>query len=160
MDIRMLAVDPGSKNFGWVHMTSNRIVLGPSVLTLTGDNARSYTTLFHFIRQQLEGQILNNGVHIKPNYIAIEQYFPRRQRGATIIPEVRGIIKLAAYQLDVNIVDVPPSRVKKFVTGNGKATKDEVRAVVCSMYSINLESSDAADAIAIGLTAYDRIVNG
>ena len=159
--IRILAIDPGSRTTGWAQLVGNTLLLNGN-LKLPGskDEAKTYTTLNYFIRQQLEGMMVNPGLVLKPNYIVLESFFTGRMRGTTVIPELRGVIKLAAYQVGgVKVVNVAPGTVKKYVTGSGRASKNEVRAAICKKFNISIKSHDEADAIAIGLTGLSRIVD-
>ena len=156
--IRILAIDPGSKNTGWAQLIDNTLVLNGN-LKLFGNEPETYYTLYYFIRQQLEGIILESGEVLRPQYLVVESFFTGNMRGTTLIPELRGVIKLAAYQVGgVKIVDVAPGTVKKFVTVSGRASKDEVRAKICEKFKISIKSHDEADAIAIGLTGHSKIV--
>jgi len=156
--IRILAIDPGSKNLGWAYMLEDTLLL-TGTTKLWGNDPRTYTTMWYWTRMALESGIrLSNGLVFKPNELVVESYFPGRKRGATVIPELRGIIKLAAYQVGMNnITEVPPGTVKKNITGNGRSSKDEVRAAVNAMYGLSVKSADEADAIAIGLAGLVRI---
>ena len=158
-DVRILAIDPGSKNMGWAYFLDDNLIF-TGTTKLWGNDPRTYRTVWYWVRGALESGIrLSGGMIFRPNELVVESYFPGRMRGATIIPELRGIIKLAAYQVGaVTITEVPPGTVKKGITGNGRATKAEVRAAVNARYGLSIKSTDEADAIAIGLAGRRRIL--
>lgn len=148
----ILAIDPGSKNLGWVYMEDRQIVQGPGTIKLWGGgDKRTYLNIHAFIQGHIRA--------VQPQLVALESYFPHRQRGAVVIPELRGIIKLVSYQMGLDVLEVPPSTVKKTITGNGRADKDLVRKIVNEEYGLSLSSADEADAIAIAITAFRRIEN-
>lgn len=62
-----------------------------------------------------------------PDHIIYEQVqkLPNGKHMSNI-SMVEGILKLVAYQLDVGITGVSPTTVKQNLTGNGKATKNEI----------------------------------
>jgi len=159
-DISILAIDPGSKYMGWVHMLNDTILL-PGTLTMSSTAEFSTSIdvqVYYFIRMQLEGVSLSSGITIRPRYMVLEQFFsPRRQRGGNVIPELRGVIKLAANQLRVKIIEVAPLTVKKFISGSGKADKNEIRAIISEKYDISIKDTNLSDAIAIGLTGLDIV---
>ena len=158
-NVRYLAIDPGSKNLGWAQMIDDRILLTGN-LKLWGDDPRTRLTVYRFAQQQMGiGVRLDAGFISPPQYLVLERYFPHRKYGATMIPELIGIIKLAADQMGtISIVEVPPQVVKKHITGNGRASKDDVRRAVNELYCLNVKSTDVSDAIAIGLAGLVRIL--
>jgi Holliday junction resolvasome RuvABC endonuclease subunit len=151
-DIRILAVDPGSKNLGWSHMLNDHIVMC-GTLKLNGNHPDTYTRLYYFINMQLDGiQASGSIIRMVPQYIILESFFTGNMRGTTVIPELRGVIKLAAYQRNIEVIDVAPQTVKKCVTGKGNADKNMVRRAINEKYGMSTSSEDEADSVAIGLT--------
>ena len=132
-------------------------IIMSGVLDLHGNDPRTYTTLHYWTRFHIEGIMMDNGYKHIPEYLILESYFPGRQKGATLIPELRGVIKLAAYQAGIQVVEVPPGTVKKCVTGYGRSSKDEVRAAVNARYGLSIKSEDQADAVAVGLAGLERL---
>ena len=153
---RILAIDPGSKHLGFAHMLGDTILMS-GVIDLYGNVPKTYYTLYYWMRLQLEGIVHESGIKLVPEHVIIESYFPHNRHGATVIPELRGIIKLACYQNKHDVLEIPPNTVKKYVTGNGRASKEEVRKVVNARYDLSIKSMDQSDAIAIGLTGLSKI---
>ena len=89
--------------------------------------------------------------------MAVEQVYShyQRPRTAVIMAHARGVILLEAARRDIHIVHLPSTTVKRHVTGNGRATKDQMQRAVKSMLSLDRipEPPDVADALAIGLCA-------
>ena len=69
--------------------------------------------------------------------------------------QARGVILLAGYRQNVPIIPVTPLQVKQQMAGYGRATKKQVIEMVMRMMNITrkIDPDDAADALAIGLTA-------
>jgi crossover junction endodeoxyribonuclease RuvC len=67
----------------------------------------------------------------------------------------RGVILLAGEQANLPLIELTPAEIKKSVTGNGRATKEQVQHAITSILKL-LEPpkpSDVADALAIAITA-------
>jgi Holliday junction resolvasome RuvABC endonuclease subunit len=164
--MNILAIDPGSRQLGWVHMLQEdkRIVI-VDTLELPDRKEDKYPILYYFIRMQLEGIIVGGYKKITPDIVVLESFFTQSFKGTTIIPEVRGIIQLAVFQQKgPALIEVAPGTVKKVVAGKGNATKDEVRRAVTNIYNdapiLSGLSNDAIDAIAIGLTGIRKMELG
>lgn len=156
-NIRILAIDPGSKNLGWAHMLDEHIVMC-GTLKLNGNHPDTYTRLYYFMNMQMDGiQASGSIIRMIPQYIILESFFTGNMRGTTVIPELRGVIKLAAYQRNIEVVDIAPQTVKKYVTGKGNADKDMVRRNINERYNMSTSSEDEADSIASGLAGLDYI---
>lgn len=69
--------------------------------------------------------------------------------------ELGGIVKLAhATVFGTDPTIVPPTSLKKFVTGKGTASKDDVVKAVQSKWSNDIKNNNIADAY--GLAEYMR----
>lgn len=82
-----------------------------------------------------------------------EQLLFRPPRTAAILAKVHGVVDL----LVDDIIEYYPSTVKKDVSGNGRANKQEVADAVCKHLGMTEEelafkSDDESDAIAVALT--------
>ena len=91
-----------------------------------------------------------------PKTLAIEKlFFTKNAKTALAVAEARGVVINAAASLGLNVLEFTPLQVKAAVTGYGKAPKKQIQEMVCRL--LNLKEiprpDDAADAIAIGLTA-------
>jgi crossover junction endodeoxyribonuclease RuvC len=73
----------------------------------------------------------------------------------------RGVILLAAAQRDLAIEHLPSTEVKKSITGNGHASKQQVQLAVQSCLSLAEPPApyDVADAIAIAMCAARRVLH-
>lgn len=78
--------------------------------------------------------------------------------------ELGGILKFKLYREGINYVIVPPTLLKKFISGKGTSKKEDIKLHIYKKYGQEFESSDAADAyalVAMGV-AYDcgKSING
>ena len=70
------------------------------------------------------------------------------------VAQARGIILLVAQERRIPIAEYTPLQVKQTITGSGKATKQEIQAMMKHELSLAdiPRPDDAADGLAIALT--------
>ena len=94
----------------------------------------------------------------RPQIVAVEQLYAHynHPRTAILMAHARGILFLAAAQRELPVVGYNATRVKKIITGNGRAPKDQVqRAIQNELGLAHLpEPADVADALAVALCHY------
>ena len=90
----------------------------------------------------------------QPTALAIEKViFVQSYATAIVLGAARGVAVLAAAQAGLSIYEYPPKRVKQAVVGKGAAAKEQVAFMIRALLGLTeTPPSDAADAIAIGLT--------
>jgi crossover junction endodeoxyribonuclease RuvC len=90
----------------------------------------------------------------QPISFAIEKViYVQNYATAIILGSARGSAILAAARRGLPIHEYPPKRVKQAVVGRGAASKDQVAFMIRALLGLTeTPPSDAADAIAIGLT--------
>lgn len=90
--------------------------------------------------------------------VALEQLFSHyeRPRTAILMGHARGVICLAAATHGVTVEHFEPTRVKKTITGNGRAPKSQIGQAV--KWQLGLDEipqpADVADAMAIALCGH------
>ncbi|MFY9398270.1 MAG: crossover junction endodeoxyribonuclease RuvC [Desulfomonilia bacterium] len=91
----------------------------------------------------------------RPQEVAIETTFHALNvQSALKLGQARGAVILAASLLDIPVFEYTPTEIKKATCGYGRAGKEQVAAVITSILRIprgSVDSSDATDALAIGL---------
>lgn len=80
------------------------------------------------------------GIYIQPKFL----------NSSTMLLKIHGF--LMGYFLDTPQYFVPPSVIKKTITGRGNAKKEEVRGVLEDYYEITFPDDDISDAFALMLT--------
>lgn len=97
---------------------------------------------------------------LRPCAMALEQLYShyQRPRTAILMGHARGVICLAAARANVPVVSYSATQVKKALTGNGRAKKDQVQRAVQRELKLKQipEPPDVADALAIALCHYYR----
>jgi len=96
----------------------------------------------------------------KPNLIALEEVFVLKQfpKAAIQLGEVRGIVYIAAQQMNIPVIDLRPTEVKSALTGSGRAEKAQIQKTIRQILKIEvpIHSSHAGDALALALTGLSR----
>ena len=94
----------------------------------------------------------------QPVSMAVEQLYAHYQhpRTAVLMAHARGIYFLAAAQHQMPVVSYNATRIKKTVTGNGRASKEQVQRTIQRELGLAKlpEPPDVADALAAALCHY------
>ena len=98
------------------------------------------------------GQVLE--AH-KPDAVSVEQLYAhyKHPRTAILMGHARGVILQKAAEAGATVKDYAATRIKKSLTGNGRATKSQMQLSIQSVLGLPQppEPADVADAIAIAL---------
>lgn len=91
----------------------------------------------------------------RPALLAVEQLYSHynHPRTAILMGHARGVILLAAAQCGIEVRSYSATRVKRFLTGNGRATKAQMQRAIQTMFNLPAppEPPDVADALAVAL---------
>ena len=150
----ILGIDPGTKNCGYSVLeklgsspSAPKKLLEAGLIKITKDK------LEYQITQLCEGiDLIFNSYKI--DEVAIEDIFYAYNPQTVLkLAQFRGALLLKIMQLHGSFTAYTPLQVKKAVTGNGKAAKEQVSFMVRKMLGINKEIKplDITDAIAIAL---------
>ena len=151
----VLGIDPGSKNCGY------------SLIEKINSKVRLIEAGVIKIKQSiLQDQIVElvEGIDLviknkKIDEVAIEDIFYAFNPKTVIkLAQFRGALSLKILQEFGNFAEYTPLQVKRAVTGNGKASKEQVSFMVRKILKINQEIKplDVSDAIAVALTHAGR----
>ena len=149
--MRILAVDPSLRGTGYAVLEEQGsrtrclqygVVHNPATLSQEGCLLAIHETLSLSIAT------------FQPSALAIEKViYVQSFATAIILGSARGVAVLAAAQKGLSIHEYPPKRVKQAVVGSGAAAKNQVAFMIRALLGLTeTPPSDAADAIAIGLT--------
>jgi crossover junction endodeoxyribonuclease RuvC len=100
----------------------------------------------------------------KPSYMAIEQLYAHydHPRTAILMAHARGAFFLAGAQRGIPVVSYASTKVKKLVTGSGRASKEQMQHAIARELGLAKppEPHDVADALAVALCHYFASGNG
>lgn len=151
----ILGIDPGTRNCGYsiVKKEKNSLVLVEAGLIKIKEKV-----LQHQIMELVEGLDTIFKQH-KIDEVAIEDIFYAYNPQTVLkLAQFRGALSLKILQVFGNFSEYTPLQVKKAVTGNGKAAKEQVAFMVKKILGIKQEIKplDISDAIAIAITHAQR----
>ena len=150
----VLGIDPGLNNTGYAILnlaaagqtTSLKLVEAGII------SSRSNLALGERILELYRG-LLEVIDSYQPKAMAIEELYSHyaRPRTAILMGHARGAFLLAAAQRRVPVFSYGATQVKKVMTGNGRAPKDQIQLAVMRQFGLSEppEPADVADAIAI-----------
>lgn len=89
-----------------------------------------------------------------PELVAIEGYaYCRNIASFVLLVEIGTTIRQVLHRLHIPWVEVPPSVLKKWTTGKGNATKDQMALAVKQRWGYTSVSHDIVDAFALAQMA-------
>lgn len=101
--------------------------------------------------------------NLRPKYktltVAMEGYASNAKFGREKLGELGGIVKLSHYAVfGRDPIVIPPTSLKKFVTGKGNAKKADVIAAIESRWGVSFRNDNLADAYGLARYASDGYI--
>ena len=92
----------------------------------------------------------------RPQLAAVEKFFFYRSSNTIAVVQARGVLIMTLARFEIPTVEYPPMQIKLALAGSGHADKGEVQDAVMRELRLNErpKPDDAADALAVGLTAW------
>ena len=157
--MRILGIDPGLRiaGYGCIELESNSAT--PSIVEAGAIRMNTKESV-PFRLQELYENVREVITELSPDLLAVESVFTHRRQVATaiIMGHTRGVILLAGQQASLPLVELTPAEIKKSITGNGRASKEQIQHAVASVLRLAEipHPPDVADALAIAITAAMR----
>jgi crossover junction endodeoxyribonuclease RuvC len=148
---RIMGVDPGLESTGYgIIEKGDRgtfFYCGSGVI-----HSRAGQPLAHRLQQIFSG-MGEQIARFAPQLMAVESPFlAKNVKSAMLLGQARGVAVLAAALKGVQVQEFSPLEVKQGVVGYGRATKEQIQAMIRSLLHIQGNvSTHAADALAVGL---------
>ena len=124
---RILAIDPGTREMGVALLEGDKL-LYHGVKTIKRGKSP------HETLKEGRKVILRLMEDFQPDILAVEKTFFANNRNTAVLNVFADEIKAIGKRKGLEVVGFAPSTVKKFITGNGRASKLEVAKVVISAY--------------------------
>lgn len=149
--MRIMGVDPGTHVTGWgvvdvegntLSLVDYGVIKVAPALTLPARLEKIYLGLAEVIERTM------------PDEFAIESAFYSKNVQSTLkLGHARGVSILAAQLRQIPTAEYAPSEIKRSVTGNGSASKEQVEFMVVALLKMKEQKQllDATDALAIAL---------
>lgn len=156
----MLGVDPGLRTSGYAVVER----LGQKLLVLDAGTIKT---------DAVQREVLPLAKRLKQIYqdidsllgeydidvMAVEQLYShyKHPRTAILMGHARGVFLLAAARRGIPVSDFSATRIKKNLTGNGRASKEQVQKAVAQQLKLGKipQPADVADALAVAVCAID-----
>lgn len=152
--MRILGIDPGlvRTGYGLIDATSPqemKFLEGGVIKTSPEDGISNrvgdiYKNLTDIIKEY------------KPEVLVLEKLYSHYKHPTTsiLMGHARGVICLGCSVNNVRLVNYPSTRIKKAITGNGHASKEQVQHVVKSLLKLNNlpKPFDVSDALAMAIS--------
>lgn len=154
MFMRVLGIDCGTERTGWGVIESDgrrHAVIAHGVISLSArdplcDRLAAIGTALRLLLAQ----------HT-PEAAAVEEvFYSQNVKTALKLAHVRGVVLAAIAEAGVILGEYSPLSVKSSVVGYGRAEKNQVQLMVRTLTGQNIESEDAADAVAVAICHVTR----
>lgn len=151
---RVLGIDPGLRITGYavLEKTSQGIRLLEGGILSTKEAGKNLAARLQVLYAGLQ-EILDL---FKPGAMAVEQLFVhyKHPRTAILMGHARGVLLLGAGQHGIPVTSYNPTRIKKTLTGNGRAPKIQMQMAIQRELALKTlpDPPDVADAMAVALT--------
>ncbi len=150
--MRIVATDQSISDSGVCERTSRKSFNALNIKTKAKDwTGRDFSRKMH-VASCLK-RILRSG----PCHLFVMEGYAlgvRKKSMLADLAELGSLIKLAAHKSGIPVLAVAPTQVKKFATGNGKATKAQVIAGVRKYWGFCTKNDNIADAFVLALIGY------
>jgi len=150
--MRILGIDPGLQVCGYACLETD----GNKENLVEAGVLRTDSGLA--IEEKLNGiaeDIVSLLKSLKPDVVAVEELYSHyaHPRTAILMGHARGVILQSCAAAGVNVKSFSATRIKKSLTGNGRASKEQVQRTIQTVLSLPQlpEPNDVADAIAAAL---------
>ena len=154
---RILGIDPGLgiTGYGVIEIASNLVSLREAGIIRTADDdatdmAERVLSVYNGVAEVI--------AQFQPEAMAVEQLYAHydHPRTAILMGHARGVIFLEAAQHKIPVVSYAATQVKKLITGNGRASKEQVQRTIQHELGMTKlpDPPDVADALAVALCHY------
>jgi crossover junction endodeoxyribonuclease RuvC len=152
--MRILGIDPGSRATGYgIVEDQNETLVATDVLRL--DSTDDHPERLKQIYDRLTALIEEHA----PKAFAIEMpVYGQNPQSMLKLGRAQAAAMMAGLNADLPVAQYTPKEIKKSVTGNGNASKQQVRFMVASILNTEADdlTHDAADALATALCHNNR----
>lgn len=149
--VRIIGLDPGISKTGWaiIDFDEKGNIKFLDSGTIPTDSKLSISERLHIIFEQSKEVISL----YSPSEAAVEKIFVNRNpKSSLTLGYARGVVILALKITKLTINEYDANYVKKSITGNGHASKDQIIFTVRQIVkNLNIKCHHAADALAVAI---------
>lgn len=151
----ILGIDPGSRLLGY-SLLQYELHEAPKLVLMDVLNLTKIVDFQLRLRMIFDTTVRIIDSH-HPHHLAIEAPFVGKSVQSMIkLGKAQGVAIAAALSRNLSFSEHQPTAVKQRVTGNGNATKEQVAAVVQSVFNLPQQPRhfDATDSLAVAYTCF------
>ena len=146
--MRILGIDPGLQVCGYAVVDGDSLIEAGALRT----NAKSpIEAKLNRIAEDIESLLGK----FKPEVVAVEELYSHydHPKTAILMGHARGVILQTCAAAGIEVKNFSATRIKKSLTGNGRASKEQVQRTIQTILRLPRlpEPPDVADAIAAAL---------
>jgi len=156
--MRILGIDPGLQVCGYACLETggDKDALIEAGVFQTDNDLAIEARL-----NQIAGDIKSLLEKFRPDVVAVEELYSHyaHPKTAILMGHARGVILQRCAEAAIEVRSFSATRIKKSLTGNGRASKEQVQRTIQTILSLPdvPEPSDVADAIAAALCCGNSI---
>ncbi len=150
--MRILGIDPGLQYCGYAVVDSGR---GIDRLVEAGTIRTNGSAHLEVRLSQIAADLSSILANLSPQIVAVEELYAHyaHPRTAILMGHARGVILQTAAAAGIAVRSFSATKIKKSLTGNGRAGKQQVQRTIQAMLGLPKmpEPPDVADAVAVAL---------
>jgi crossover junction endodeoxyribonuclease RuvC len=157
-EIKILGIDPGLRVCGYALFEANQA--GEKIIeagTVKNTDKGTLAARLNAIARDFS-ELLEN---MNPNIVAVEGLYShyKHPRTAILMGHSRGVILQRCAVMGIEVREFGATKIKKSVTGNGRASKEQIQRAVQTILRLSQipEPNDVADAMAAGLCCINSL---
>jgi crossover junction endodeoxyribonuclease RuvC len=151
--MRILGIDPGLgiTGYGLIETSGNniRLIEAGIIRSKAKDNIEKRIA-------DIYKKVIGLIEETKPETVVLEELYSHYKHPKTsiLMAHGRGAICLAIEHSNVELVNYPTTKIKKAITGHGRASKEQMQRTVTSLLGLRNppEPVDITDALALAIT--------
>ena len=151
--MRILGIDPGLgiTGYGFIEAGGNSVRLIEAGIIRSSAKDKIEKRL-----ASLYKKVINLIEETLPEAVVLEEIYSHYKHPKTsiLMAHARGAICLAVEHSNVALVNYPTTKIKKAITGRGRASKEQMQRTVTSLLGLKNppEPVDVTDALALAIT--------
>jgi crossover junction endodeoxyribonuclease RuvC len=156
--MRILGIDPGLQVCGYACLETDadrEKLIEAGVIRTAGGSALQEK--LNRIAEDTESLLKT----FKPDVVAVEELYAHyaHPRTAILMGHARGVILQKCAEAGIDVRSFSATRIKKSITGNGRASKEQIQRTIQTILSLPKlpEPNDVADAIAAAVCCANSI---
>lgn len=153
----IIGIDPSLVHTGLCRLTEGKIKDKKSDLLAIKSKAEGTSIASRFPRMhKIVEQVIDFCIEKKPDLLVIEGYAFRAKGRVFDLGEFGGLLREALLSINTPIIEIEPTKLKKFITGKGRCEKEEMMVEVFKRYKLDFDDDNLCDAFSLAIFVYSK----